>query len=212
MPKWVTPTFAILFVLSLIPLAMIARARATNQPTPRINIIPDMDIQSKFKPQSENALFADGRAMRPEIAGTVARGHLKEDAAFFTGRKENQWVPSPVEVTEQVMHRGRERFEIYCSPCHGMGGYGDGMVAKRADQLQEGTWTPPLSLHSETVRVQQDGQIFNTISHGIRSMPSYASQIPTADRWAIIAYVRALQRSQNARLEDVPPDMQQTLR
>lgn len=212
MPRWVTPTFLILFVLSLIPLAMIARARATNQTTPRINIIPDMDIQAKYKPQSENAIFADGRAMRPEIPGTVARGRLKEDAAFFTGRSENQWVSSPVEVTEQVMHRGRERFEIYCSPCHGMGGYGDGLVAKRADQLQEGTWTPPLSLHSETVRTQQDGQIFNTISHGIRSMPSYASQIPPADRWAIIAYVRALQRSQNAQLEDVPPDVQPTLR
>jgi mono/diheme cytochrome c family protein len=211
-PRWVYPTFAVLFVLSLIPFALIALARATNQPTPRINIIPDMDIQPKFKPQSENAMFADGRAMRPVIPGTVARGHLNEDTAFFSGRNGDQWVSSPVEWTDQVMHRGRERFEIYCSPCHGMSGYGDGMVAKRADQLQEGTWTPPLSLHSESVRVQPDGQIFNTISHGIRSMPSYASQIPPADRWAIIAYVRALQRSQNARLEDVPADVQQTLR
>jgi mono/diheme cytochrome c family protein len=211
-PRWVVPTFAVLFVISLIPLAVIALARATNQPAPRINIIPDMDVQSKFKAQSENALFADGRAMRPPIAGTVARGQLKEDTAFFSGRSGNQWMPSPIEVTEQVMHRGRERFEIYCSPCHGLGGFGDGMVAKRADELQEGTWTPPLSLHTDLVRTQPDGQIFNTISNGIRTMPSYASQISPADRWAIIAYVRALQRSQNARLEDVPADLQQTLR
>jgi mono/diheme cytochrome c family protein len=212
-PKWVIPTFAVLFTLSLIPLALIARARATHQQSPRINIMPDMDIQSRFEPQSENALFADGRAMRPTVQGTIARGQLQEDALFFTGRSGNQWTAaSPVPVTTPLMQRGRERFEIYCAPCHGIGGYGDGMIAKRADALQEGTWTPPLSLHSDLVRSQPDGQIFNTITHGIRSMPSYSSQIPTADRWAIVAYVRALQRSQNARLEDVPADVQPTLR
>ena len=118
----------------------------------------------------------------------------------------------PISVTMQLMERGRERFDVFCAPCHGLAGAGDGMVAKRAEELQEGTWTPPASFHSELVRGRTDGHLFNTITNGIRNMPAYAPQIPVEDRWAIVAYVRALQRSQGAPLEDVPADVRAQLR
>lgn len=213
MPRWLAPTFLVVFVLSIIPLALIARARATHQSTPRINIIPDMDIQNRYDAQSENRLFADGRAMRPPVDGTVARGQLREDTHFYAGKVAGVWATSiPVPVTDALLARGRQRFEIYCAPCHGLGGVGDGLVAQRADELQQGTWTPPSSFHTDLVRGRTDGELFNTISHGIRTMPSYGSQIVPSDRWAIVAYVRALQRSQNARLEDIPEEARAQLR
>jgi mono/diheme cytochrome c family protein len=212
-PRWLLPAFAVVFTLSLIPLALIARARATHQSTPRINIMPDMDVQNRYEAQSENRLFADGRAMRPPVEGAVARGQLHDDALFYTGKEGGGWAVSiPVPITEALLARGRERFGIYCSPCHGLGGIGDGLVAQRADALEEGTWTPPASFHTDLVRGRTDGELFNTITHGIRNMPPYGSQIAPADRWAIVAYVRALQRSQNARLEDVPQNVRATLR
>jgi mono/diheme cytochrome c family protein len=105
------------------------------------------------------------------------------------------------------MKRGQQRYNIYCAPCHGLAGEGDGLVAKRAQELQQGTWAfPPTSLHSEAVRPQPVGQLFNTITNGVRKMPAYGAQISVQDRWAIVLYVRALQRTQNARPEDVPPE------
>jgi mono/diheme cytochrome c family protein len=213
MPKWLLPAFVVVFTLSLIPFALIARARAMRQSTPRINIIPDLDIQNRYEAQSENRLFADGRAMRPPVDGTVARGELRADTRFYAGKDGETWVTSiPVPVTEALLARGRERFGIYCAPCHGLGGFGDGLVAQRADALAQGTWTPPSSFHTDLVRGRTDGELFNTISHGIRNMPPYGSQVTPADRWAIVAYVRALQRSQNARLADVPEDQRAALR
>jgi mono/diheme cytochrome c family protein len=130
-----------------------------------------------------------------------------------SGKIGEDWVAAvPIEVDREVLQRGRERYDIYCSPCHGLVGSGDGMVAKRADELQEGTWTPPTSFHSELLRGRPDGHLFNTISNGIRNMPAYGSQISVEDRWAIVAYVRALQRSQNATVEDVPPEIRAQLR
>ena len=120
--------------------------------------------------------------------------------------------PIPVAVTAQLMRRGQERYDVFCTPCHGYAGNGDGIVAKRAERLQEGTWTPPSSLHTDLVRSRPDGQLFNTISNGVRTMPAYGSQIPVADRWAIVAYVRALQRSQGARVADVPAELRSQLR
>jgi mono/diheme cytochrome c family protein len=95
-------------------------------------------------------------------------------------------------VTESLVRRGQNRFDIFCAPCHGLDGYGDGPVAKRADALQEGTWVPPSSYHTDLVRQRPVGFIFNTITHGIRNMPAYGPQIPVADRWAIVSYVREL--------------------
>ena len=203
----------LLAALALIPLALIARARVTTSSRPRIQLIQDMGRQPKFKTQSADPMFADGRAMRPEVPGTVAHGERHEDAAFWTGRGADGWVTAfPVPVTDALLRRGQERYDIFCAPCHGLAGYGDGTVAKRADALQEGTWTPPSSYHTDLVRQRPLGFIFNTITNGIRNMPAYGPQIPASDRWAIIAYVRALERSQDARIDDVPPALRPALR
>ena len=213
MPRWVVYALILLAALALVPLALIARARATASEQPRIQPIRDMAKQPKYKTQSGNAMFADGRAMRPAVEGAVARGELHEDAAFWSGRTADGWVTAfPVPVTDSLLRRGQERYDIYCAPCHGLAGYGDGPVAKRADALQEGTWTPPSSYHTDLVRSRPDGHLYNTITNGIRNMPAYAAQIPAADRWAIVAYVRALQRSQDARVADVPAELQRQLR
>jgi len=110
------------------------------------------------------------------------------------------------------MDRGRQRFGIYCTPCHGQIGLGDGMVAKRADSLAQGTWIPPTNMTQDYLRQMAVGELFNTISNGVRNMPGYASQIKTEDRWAIIMYVRALQRSRNGSINDLPPDARASLK
>jgi mono/diheme cytochrome c family protein len=215
-PKWIAPALVALTVIAFLPAAMISRARTDRSATPRINLIPDMDYQPKYLPQTENRLFADGRATRPRVEGTVARGELHEDDHLWRGRAGVDWATSiPIPVTKALMERGRQRFDIHCAVCHGTAGFGDGMVAKRADelaQLGKANWTPPTSLHDDVVRLRADGHLFHTITHGIRNMPAYGSQIAVEDRWAIVAYVRALQRSQNARIDDVPEDQRPTLR
>lgn len=176
-------------------------------------IIPDMDRQEKFRPQSVNPMFADSRADRRPVPGTVAQGQLEEDSHLNRGLVNGAWaVEFPGPVTESTMRRGQQRYEIFCAPCHGLAGMGDGIVAARAERLQEGTWTPPTNLHDVAVRERPVGHLYNTIANGIRNMPAYGAQIPVADRWAIVAYVRALQKSQNARIEDVPADIRPTLR
>jgi mono/diheme cytochrome c family protein len=213
MPRWMTLGLVLLAAILLVPFACIARARHGLSDKPRIHIIQDMDNQPRFKAQQENPLFADGRASRPPVAGTVARGRLEADDFFYRGVSGADWAAGfPLPLTEALMQRGRERYDVFCSPCHGLSGYGDGIVARRADRLQEGTWTPPSSLHTELVRSRPEGHLYNTIANGIRNMPGYAAQIPEEDRWAIVAYVRALQRSQHAEMEDVPAELQSKLR
>ena len=213
LPRWLIYTVVILVVASFIPIALIMRARVTTSEQPRIHIIPDMDNQPKYKAQSRNPLFADRRAMRPQVEGTVARGTTLGNPALTSGKIGEEWVEAfPVPVDKALIQRGRERYDIYCSPCHGLAGAGDGMVAKRADELMEGTWTPPTSFHTDLIRQRPVGHIYNTISNGIRNMPAYGTQIPVEDRWAVVAYVRALQRSQNATVDDVPPDIRAQLR
>ncbi len=213
MPRWVKYVALILVALSWVPFALIARERVTKHPYSRILILPDMVKQPKYKPQRTNVLYADTRADRRPVEGTVARGSVRDDDALHLGKVNGQWITAmPIEVTAAVMHRGQQRFNIYCQPCHGLAGAGDGMIAKRADALQEGTWTPPSSYHTDLVRSRPVGHIFNTITNGIRNMPAYAEQIPVGDRWAIVAYVRALQRSQDARIADVPPELQRQVR
>jgi mono/diheme cytochrome c family protein len=196
---------------------LILRARHTTSTRPRIHIIQDMDDQLSYKPQQRNRLFADRRAMRAPVVGTVARGRLEDDAAFYRGLEDDRdpasWVASlPVEIDAPLLRRGRERYDVYCSPCHGLDGYGNGAVSKRAEALQEGTWTPPASFHTDLVRSRSAGHLFNTITNGIRNMPAYGPQVPVADRWAIAAYVQALQRSQHATVDDVPEQYRAALR
>lgn len=213
MPRWFLLIVLVLVSLSWVPLALIARERTAKRPYPRVQVIPDMDQQARYNPQSMNTMFADTRASRPIVEGTVARGRLDADTAVNLGQRDGQWVTAmPIPVTDRLMRRGQERYGIYCAPCHGLNGAGAGIVAKRADALQEGTWVPPSNLHDATVRERPLGHLYNTIANGIRNMPSYGGQISVEDRWAVVAYVKALQRSQNATLQDVPSDMRSAIR
>jgi len=213
LPRWFRPIGIILACLAFVPFAIVAKVRSTNSSETRPQIIFDMDQQPKFKTQAPNDLFADGRAMRPQVPGTVAKGELREDDHLFRGKVGDGWAAAfPTPVTGEMLARGRERYIIFCMPCHGYAGNGDGPVARRADKLAEGTWIPPITYHSDALRNQPVGQIFNTISNGVRTMPSYGGQIPVDDRWAIVAYVRALQRSRWAGLEDVPAEEREQLR
>ena len=208
LPSSIPLTLMVVGAVGLIPLAHTALARVKHSPAPRMSIIHDMDKQPKYRPQSESKFFVDGSAMRLPPSGTVARGELRENTHFYQGKIGQRWATTfPMEVTEEVIRRGKERYRIYCATCHGLAGYGDGITAKRAQELQEPNWVPPTSFHTETVRSRPVGHIFNTITNGIRKMPSYGSQIPPEDRWAIIAYVRALQKSQYAEVKNLPPEL-----
>lgn len=212
LPRPLRLTLIALAVVALVPFAFLFKARWTSTPLPRVHPIQGMDNQPKYKAQRANPVFADGRSERPPVAGTVARGQLRNDDRFYRGLENGQWVASiPVEVNAALLHRGQERFGIYCSPCHGLSGYGDGIVGVRADRLQEGTWVPPANLHDDQVRQRPDGHLFNTITNGIRTMSAYGPIVPEQDRWAIVAYVRALQRSQHGTVDDVPADLRARL-
>ncbi|MBP7147810.1 MAG: cytochrome c [Acidobacteria bacterium] len=212
-PKWIYLLIVIVVLASLVPFALIARSRWVKSGKTRIRLVQDMGAQSSYRPQSENPLFADGRGMRPRVPGTVARGELRYEPAVASGRSDDQWLAEiPLAIDMPALERGRERYGIYCAPCHGLAGSGDGIVARRAEQLQEGTWVPPLSFHDPQVRSRPAGHLFNTITNGIRNMPAYGPQIPVEDRWKIVAYVRALQLSQDATLDDVPAEFRGSLR
>lgn len=215
LPRGFVVTIMILVSLALLPPLLVAKARLTTSTEPRIHPIQDMANQERFKAQQVHLLFPDGRELRPQVPGTIARGDLHADRHFYEGKVNGQFAttfPRWIEITESFVRRGQQRFNIYCAPCHGLGGAGDGIVSARALKLDEGGWTQPANLTDQTIRERPDGHIFNTITNGIRTMPPYGDQISPADRWAIIAYVRALQRSQNARLEDVPADLRSELR
>ena len=230
-PRAVWIGLTVLAVAAVIPPLVIARARATTSELPPLRSFKDMDFQPKFKSQTASSLFADRRSMRPPIGGTVARGELRDDDAFYRGigqssisevdqsdqprevgelveqANEPNWVEEvQVSATDQLMRRGRERFNIYCATCHGRAGDGNGPVSVRALELEQGTWLPPTSLHAEHVLKQPDGKLFNTITNGIRKMPGYASQIEPKDRWAIVLYLRALQRTRQATPNDLSAD------
>jgi len=254
LPSWIRGTLVTAAILAALPPLWIARARVVRSDQPRWHTFIDMDYQPKFKPQTASTLFTDGRADRLPVAGTVARGRLRDDMRLYQGidpdaeppkpdapkpdaptpdaptpdapktdasKTESAapvesaadsepavaWVTEiPLPVTDPMMRRGQQQYNIYCAPCHGLAGSGDGLVARRAQELQQGTWLPPTSLHTEAVRLQPVGQLFHAISNGVRKMPPYAAQISVPDRWAIVLYIRALQRTQNATPDDVPSE------
>ena len=313
-PKSVFVVIGALAALSIVPLLIVAKMRVTNSEQPRFHIFPDMDFSPAKDAQQVSTLFADHRAMRPDVPGTVARGQLGEGLEFLTGidveklaridapraealvrllqdpqqseaaeqqtqaaevaadageqddageengeanqdntaerdtgaddlkpeaappaASEGQeeaaakqpelnppadadqpppsvmdttpWVTeNPLPVDEALIKRGQKYFGIYCSVCHGMNGGGNGLVNRRARKILASTWIPPAALSQDSLHADKypDGKMFNTISNGIRKMPGYAGQIKTRDRWAIVAYVRALQLSQDASLDLVP--------
>jgi mono/diheme cytochrome c family protein len=158
----------------------------------------DMHDQPKYKAYRPSPFFADGREVRPLVADTVARGHLDDNMLLYTGKVGEKFADTfPFAVTADVLHRGQERFNIYCSPCHDRTGSGGGMIVRRG-------YRRPPAFHIDRLRQQPAGYFFDVITHGFGVMPNYAQQIPPHDRWAIVAYVRALQLSQHAELIDVP--------
>jgi len=160
----------------------------------------DMHDQPKYTALRESTFFADERSARTPVAGTVARGQLREDTLMYTGKVGGEDATIfPFPVDETVMARGRARYDIFCSPCHARTGLGDGLVVLRG-------YRRPPSLHEDRLRSAPVGHFFDVITNGFGAMPDYASQVRAEDRWAIAAYIRALQLSGHATLADVPPD------
>lgn len=170
-------------------LALMGCARGCTSSRPPIHINPSMDVQPKVLPQSESLFFYDGASMRAPVPGTVALGELRDDPAFYEGRTADGGfvATSPVPVDAALIERGHDRYRIYCQPCHDARGSGKGILFQRAN-------VPTASFHDEKVVNYPDGQIFDVITNGSGLMPGYRWPIPPRDRWAIIAWVRQLQR------------------
>ncbi len=205
----------LIFGLSAVLIMVIAGKRGDVSRRPPIEIFPDMDRQPKLRPQAGNGSFKDGLSSQLPVEGTVARGSAWQDIPENTGKLPGppapgttNWAPTiPVPVNAQLMARGRERFNIHCSPCHGEAGDGKGITTKFGMAII-------ADLHDVAARKvpqQADGEIFNTLSYGKGLMQGYAANVSIPDRWAIVAYVRALQRSRLASLDDVPAAERGTL-
>ena len=165
----------------------------------------DMHDQPKYEPLEASSFFPDGRASRPLVPGTVARGQLREDTHLYEGKvagKPAETFPFPINL--KTLERGQQRYNIYCSPCHDRVGNGNGMIVRRG-------YRRPPSYHIDRLRAAPPGYFFDVITHGFGVMPDYAAQVPVNDRWAIVAYIRALQLSQHAGLADLPPAEQTKL-
>lgn len=159
-----------------------------------------MSDQPRRGPLERSAFFADGRSSRPLVPGTVAQGQLRTDELLYRGTVGHEPADVfPFPVTREILARGRDRYDIFCSPCHDRTGYGNGIIVRRG-------YARPPSYHLERLRRAKPGSLFDVITRGLGAMPDYGSQIRAQDRWAIVAYLRALQESQNARPEDVPPE------
>jgi mono/diheme cytochrome c family protein len=222
MPRWITAFIVASTAFALIPFAIAAKARNSKSNQPHIHIFPNMDFQPKYKSDTAMDMFGDGRSNRGEIAGTVARGWMKDDPTFYrgvvAGDAANQWVTGfptsypdggRFEVNEALLKRGQNRFNIYCTPCHGYDGRAvNAMVPVRLAQ-SGASWPARNLVEAPTgpgkgaAVVMPNGQLFDTITNGMNTMRGYAAQIPAADRWAIVAYIRALQRAQNPSPSDV---------
>lgn len=204
MPKLFKSVVLLATLAMLIPPLLLVKDKVTKSERPRLSLVYDMDNQQFAKAQHASTLFADGRASRQAPEGTVARDEIVGNPHLSEGKVDGAWAETfPVPVDDALLTRGRERYDIYCAVCHGYAGRGDGMIAKRADQLMEGTWVPPTDLLSQAVLDRPVGHLYNTIRRGIRNMPPYGSQIPTEDRWAVVSYVRALQMTGAADVNDL---------
>ncbi|MCP4632634.1 MAG: cytochrome c [candidate division Zixibacteria bacterium] len=174
---------------------------------PPIHLNPNMDDQPKYKAQAESKFFEDDATMRTPVSGTVAQGELRDDDIYYKGKNiDGSYVlKAPLSINKETLLRGQERFDIYCSPCHSRLGDGRGIM------LEKG-YVPPPTFHSDRLRNLPDGEIFEVISNGVRNMPSYRHQINVHDRWTIVLYMRALQRSQNASINDIPVELRETVK
>lgn len=199
--------YTLLFAVALTVSVMGFRGLRSTQPP--VEVFPDMDRQAKYKPQAGSKFFADGRADRTPVAGTVARGRtaigegdetfLRADDRRFVGKNaDGSFVRGfPVEVNETMINRGRDRYMIYCAPCHGAVGDGNG-ITKRYGMVATPTY------HDDRLRQMAEGELFNTITNGKNTMMAYGDKLAPDDRWAVVAYLRALQRAHHATINDVP--------
>ena len=187
--------------------------RGLRSTRPPIEVFPDMDHQAKYKPQAGSKFFADGRADRPLPAGTVPFGrdarqadpaYLRADDFRYEGKLADgsfgRGFPAQIEVNRELIERGQGRYQIYCAPCHGTLGDGNG-ITKSYGMLTTPTY------HDDRLRGMAEGEIFHTITHGKNTMMSYADKLSPDDRWAVVAYVRALQRAAHGSIKDVPPEL-----
>jgi mono/diheme cytochrome c family protein len=160
----------------------------------------DMHDNPRYEPLEQSDFFADGRSQRPLVANTVPRGFLRDDEHLYRGKVDGQLATEfPVPVNAALMLRGQEQYNVFCSPCHGHTGAGDGMVVRRG-------YRAPTAFHHPRLREAPPGYVFDVITNGFGAMPDYAAQIAVQDRWAIAAYLKALQLSQNAGVNDVPAE------
>jgi mono/diheme cytochrome c family protein len=199
----------VLLTAATLVLAGCAGSASKNTP---VVIFTDMDYQGRYEPQGdrkfngEQPIFGDNRASRRPVEGTVAVGSLVEDESFSTGVASNMYVGrNPMKVDADLLALGQRRFNTYCTPCHDRTGQGRGIVGQRA------VWIP-TNLQEARVKDMNDGEIFNVITNGRRSMPPYRFQVSDHDRWAVVAYVRALQRTSTATVSDVPEDKRADLK
>ncbi len=209
--------FLVIFAVIVVAVIAIAGKRGSFSSRPPIEVFPDMDRQLKLRPQQPNGFFANGLSSQLPVEGTIARtkpiqtiaGPVFpfEDAPVNTGRitgTTNFVETNPLAVTATLLHRGQERFTIYCAPCHGAQADGNGVTKKLGMAVV-------ANLHDKRIVEMPDGEIFNTVTHGKNLMQSYAAQVPVEDRWAIIAYVRALQLSRLGAVEDLPAELRDKL-
>jgi mono/diheme cytochrome c family protein len=191
----------LILALACVATVSIFGFRGSKTTRPPLEVFPDMDRQAKYKAQAESAFFADRRADRPLPAGVVARGSLREDDQLSFGKAaDGSWArgfPASVVIDAQLMARGQDRYAIFCLPCHGATGDGNGITK------QYGMGATP-TYHDARLRDMAEGEIYNTIANGKGNMLSYADKLSPEDRWAVVAYVRALQRAQTGTVADVP--------
>jgi hypothetical protein len=197
--RWPSVSRAMLTVLSW---GFVSACRGQTSAAPPIHLISDMQDQPKYLPEAPSPFFSDGSGMRLLPEGVVAQGELREDDGYYRGRGTDGefLVRIPVPVDQALLARGEQRFDIFCTPCHDKAGSGHGIVPRRG-------FPPPVDLASDHTRGLRDGEIFDVMTTGVRNMPAYRFQVPVADRWAIVSWIRVLQRSQHGSVAELPPDL-----
>lgn len=197
--------FYIVFFFLIVATISILGPRGSKSTKPPLEVFPDMDRQPRMKPQAESGFFLDGRADRPRVPGAVAKGSFIEDTYLSNGRRGREFGRGiPVPVTYDLMELGREKYTIFCAVCHGETGDGNGIT-----KSYKMTATP--TYHDDRLRDMPEGEIYHTIVWGKNNMGPYGSKLRVEERWAVVAYLRALQRSQNASIDDVPVDWKEEL-
>ncbi len=189
--------FLVIFLFLVIATVSIMGLRGSRSGKPPLEVFPDMDRQPRLKPQGSSGFFLDGRGDRPPVPGTVAFDSFEEDEYYSTGMKNREFGSGfPIAVTHELMELGREKYNIFCVVCHGETGDGNGITKKHGMTL-----TP--TYHDQVRRDLSEGDIFNTITHGKNNMGPYGYKLRIEERWAVVVYLRALQRARNASIEDV---------